>query len=147
MESLVRHKVFTLKVSLDKKTYRILEVKGSMSLEKLAEEIVQSFGFEMDKAFGFYNNPLDWSSSSEMYLVFKDLESWSEMQYDYDEYVVVNGVKTVWVYQAFEMDKKLLLVFDYEKEWKFLVELQTIDEPIHYPRLIKSVGEAPKQYS
>ena len=58
------------------------------------------------------------------------------------------GVKGVAVGQAFEKVKKLLYLFDYGDEWRFIVECKKIEENDggQYPRVLGSKGEAPEQY-
>lgn len=60
------------------------------------------------------------------------------------------GVKGVPITEAFpKPGKKMLFLFDYGDEWRFIVELKTIQpaEPrARYPKVVESVGEAPEQY-
>ena len=146
MDGIFRNMLFTLKVSYGEKVYRVLEVKGMMSLEKLAGEILHSFDFELDHAFGFYNNVDDWLKSTEMYILFRDLPDWTDFEEDYDPSHSIKGVISVKVYEAFEPEKKLLFLFDYGDGWEFVVECENVSRPISYPRITKSVGKPPKQY-
>ncbi|RIH89477.1 IS1096 element passenger TnpR family protein [Calidithermus roseus] len=60
------------------------------------------------------------------------------------------GVKGVPITEAFpKVGKKMLFLFDYGDEWRFIVELKAIEpaEPrVRYPKVVQSVGEAPEQY-
>ncbi|MDQ3459386.1 MAG: plasmid pRiA4b ORF-3 family protein [Deinococcota bacterium] len=60
------------------------------------------------------------------------------------------GVRTTAVREAFaEVGKRLLYLFDYGDEWRFIVRLEETKEAEpgkSYPQLVKAVGEAPEQY-
>lgn len=60
------------------------------------------------------------------------------------------GVREVTVAEAFDrVGKKLLYLFDYGDEWRFVVKFMRAEEAepgVAYPRLVESVGEAPEQY-
>lgn len=60
------------------------------------------------------------------------------------------GVKGVPIGEAFpKLGKKMLFLFDYGDEWRFVVELKAIEpaEPrARYPKVVDSAGQAPEQY-
>jgi hypothetical protein len=60
------------------------------------------------------------------------------------------GVEGVTIAQAFpKLGKKMLFLFDYGDDWRFVVQLKAIQpaEPrARYPKVLQSVGEAPEQY-
>jgi hypothetical protein len=195
--------------------YRVLAIPATTSLYDLAFEINESFDFDFDHAFGFFDNLKNPWRSDEQYEIFNDgeledegelvlaeleqeLEQLSEeemAQIDtlaelppdeakkklvemslkdvpledkavaqfflegmvdelLDEALGVEdgatpkGVKSVMVDEAFEKGKKLLYLFDYGDEWRFIVECKKIEETDggQYPRLLESKGEAPEQY-
>lgn len=195
--------------------YRVLAVPADLSLYDLALEINESFAFDFDHAFGFFDNLKNPWRSGEQYELFNDgeLEDEGEMvlaelegeleelteeemaQVDalaelppdeakkkliemslkdvppedraaaqfflegmvdelLDEALGIEdgstpqGVKSVAVSQAFEKGKKLLYLFDYGDEWRFIVECKKIEETDggKYPRVLESKGEAPEQY-
>lgn len=70
----MKNSIFALKVSLDKKIYRVIEIQGSKSLYNLASAIVKAFDFNFDHAFGFYNNLKNHYDSDEIYELFIDME-------------------------------------------------------------------------
>lgn len=48
-----------------------------------------------------------------------------------------------------QVGKKMLFLFDYGDEWRFVVELKKLDVPApktRYPKVVESVGKAPEQY-
>jgi hypothetical protein len=62
----------------------------------------------------------------------------------------VKGVKRTAISEAFSLDKKLLFMFDYGDEWKFLVEYTGKEDPAprrKYPFLITKTGKSPEQYA
>lgn len=67
-----KEKVYLFKVSLNKKIYREMALKGRTSLYAFAKEIISAFDFEFDHAFGFYDNIKDIHESSEAYTLFYD---------------------------------------------------------------------------
>ena len=139
----MKNTIFTFKVSLKKDLYRIIEIKGNSPLSKLAEAITDSFDFDMDHAYGFYNNLKDPYTSTEAYTVFADMTD--ELDADENEKSVQNAV----ISDVFETKKKMIFLFDYGDEWLFLVECQELSpslEKIKYPRVTKEVGKAPVQY-
>ncbi|MCK5584079.1 MAG: hypothetical protein KAI33_09815, partial [Elusimicrobiales bacterium] len=60
------------------------------------------------------------------------------------------SVKKTKIETAFkEVGKKMMFMFDYGDDWRFLIELKEMrDKQLgeYLPRLLKSVGEAPPQY-
>jgi hypothetical protein len=120
--------------------YRVLAVPQGFTLYRLAEAIVDSFGFYFDHPFGFYDNIKQWTKSKEGYELFADIGEESEFK----------GVERTKVNQVFsERNKKMLFLFDYGDEWHFIVELKGIESPREnqrYPFVAESVGDAPSQY-
>lgn len=138
----MKNKIYTFKISVDNKIFRIIEIKGEKNLYDLASCIVKSFDFDMDHAFGFYNNIKDLYSSDEIYELFVDMD-------DCEPNEKAQGVKKTKIYSVFEAKKKMVFLFDYGDEWIFLVECKGISEPLEktkYPRVIEKVGKSPEQY-
>lgn len=120
--------------------YRVIAIDGSDSLYKLAEAIVDSFDFDMDHCFGFYDNLKDIYRSWEGYELFADTG-------DADRFP---GVKDTMVEEVYkQMKKKMLFFFDYGDSWRFITQLIDVKESKNNkikPQIIKSVGESPEQY-
>ena len=134
--------LITLRVSVDPKIYRDIEISGDASLYKLAEVINTVFGFDFDHAFGFYDNLKNTHKSKIVYELFADMGEPS-----------VNGAKSVKkskVSHAFDTDgKAFAFLFDYGDEWLFQVKRTGSREQAaakSFWKLTKSVGEAPEQY-
>jgi hypothetical protein len=131
-----------LRASLKPKLYRDIEIEGSKSLHALAEAIVTAFDFDFDHAFGYYSdlkNP--YSKKGERYELFADMEDG-----DSD----AGSVERTKVAEVFGTPKKkMLFLFDYGDEWRFVIEAMGIGKKTpktYYPRVTASVGKAPKQY-
>jgi hypothetical protein len=126
--------------------YRVLAIPGEFTLYQLAEAINESFGFDFDHPFGFYDNLTRYYSSQEGYELFADLPDTNL----FDDENQFGSVKKTKVNRVFTLPKKkMLYLFDYGDEWHFRVELTAI-EPAEqgkpYPVCIKTVGKALPQY-
>ena len=113
---------------------------SSKNLYDLAGEIVRVFGFDFDHAFGFYNKLTgNVFSSPVKYELFADMGE-SEAR----------SVKRTRIVEAFPtVGAKMTFLFDYGDNWQFRIEAigQNRKEPGgKYPRLLKTIGEAPEQY-
>ena len=125
----------------EEETYRILSIPNSYTLSKFAEAILDSFDFELDHMYGFYDKLKNWARSNESYTMEEDEDSMNSTGF----------VTQVTVEEAFDvLKKKLLFVFDFGDEWKFIVELIKQETPSGKVKLsgtvIETVGEAPPQY-
>ena len=122
--------------------YRVLAVPEDFTLYKFADAILTSFEFDLDHAFGFYDNLTCWSHSTEGYELFSDD--------DRDPMSEFPGVKKTKVKDVFTtIKKKMLFLFDYSDEWHFRVELigvEPVGEHKTRAKVVKSVGEALPQY-
>ena len=135
---------FRTKMILDKNVSRTIEVAGNKSLYQLAEIIVDAYGFDFDHAFGFYSNLQDpYHDSDEQYELFVDME-------DVDESPGAQSVERTKIDCVWQgAGDKMLFLFDYGDDWRFMVELVGVGEKeqgAKYPRVVKSVGKAPEQY-
>jgi len=139
---LIRLKVINKR---DKKNFKILEVPGNMTLYKVAEVIVKSFGFYFDHCFGFYDNFDNPNKSTEMFELFTDLE-------DVEHTPNAKGVKKhYFVSDLFEKNVRMLFLFDYGDGWHFILELLDDKErvysvPKNYYKIFESHGVDPEQY-
>lgn len=134
----------TVSVFLGKKsnnqTYRVISIPTSYTLDKLALAVLDSFDFELDHMYGFYDNLNNWARSSESYIMEEE-----------DSQNFTGYVTKTTIGEAFEVPKKkMLFLFDYGDEWRFIIELQRV-EPLEgktklAAKVIESKGEAPEQY-
>jgi len=129
-----------------KKVVREIEAPEIFSLYRLAEAIIGVYNFDFDHAFGFFSKIVEsgYFKSERKYELFTDLE---------DEGIEPTGAKSVKKTKIAEVWKnpgdKMLFLFDYGDNWLFVVELIGFGKKelkTKYPRILKSVGEAPEQY-
>ena len=136
-------KILAFKVSLSENTQitRELALTENQTLYTLAEAIVDSFDFDFDHSFGFFNSFEKWFQAERVYELFKDVGEEGSPN--------AKGVKKITMAEAFSLDKKLLFLFDYGDEWKFTVEFAGTETPVYnrkYPLLISKTGKSPEQY-
>ncbi len=129
-----------LRVSLNARVYRDIEILSTATLYALAGSITGAFAFDFDHAFGFFSNLTgNVFRSPTRYELFADADSGSS-----------RSVKRTKVEQALaRVGAKMTFLFDYGDEWKFKVEVIGISKPepkSRYPRTIKAVGAAPPQH-
>jgi len=119
--------------------YRIIAVPEDFTLFDLAKTIIESFNFAFDHSFGFYDNIKQWSKSVEGYEYFTDLGEGRGFP----------GVKKTKITKAFDKQgKKMLFLFDYGDEWRFIVhfkEVQDASEKGKYPAIWEKSGDV-EQY-
>ncbi|MBN1967769.1 MAG: hypothetical protein JXR48_02105 [Candidatus Delongbacteria bacterium] len=142
--------VFQFKVAVcdwdlkfNKNPYRIFEMSADATLGELADSILDLFEFDCDHLYGFYDFIKNRRNSRERY----ELEP-------YDRETL--SVKSVFLNDVFRVGKKMLFLYDYGDQWKFMVKLEKsramIDddsdlfEDYGDYNLLKSVGESPEQY-
>ena len=141
-----RDKVYIFRVNLTDSAarvrgfpYRVLALPQDYTLYQLAQAILDSFTFDLDHSFGFYDNLKDWTRAREGYEYFTDL----------GEDHGFPGVEKTLIKDAFrEPGKKMLFLFDYGEEWRFLVRLVKESDregQEEYPRVIKGEGKV-EQY-
>jgi len=123
---------------------RQVAVSGNKSLYHLAKVILGAFDFDCDHCFGFYGDihKHPGREQTEVYEMFvdADVEPTSELA----ESVERTKIKTVFK----EVGKKMLFMFDYGQDWRFIVELKEIREgwAEKLPKVVSSVGLSPLQY-
>jgi len=115
--------------------YRTIAVPEDFTLFQLGEAIIDSFKFDFDHLFGFYDNLKRWTQSVEAYELFTDR----------GEASVFPGVKRTGVSKVFrEPGKKMLFLYDYGDEWRFIVHLKKVEEAREgeeYPAVREEFGE------
>jgi Plasmid pRiA4b ORF-3-like protein len=122
--------------------YREIEIESQKTLAALAKAIVQAFGFGFDHAFGFYPKLTghDVMRSQPKYELFADMEGGTDAK----------SVKKTRVADAFpDLGHKMLFLYDYGDDWRFVVEVIGLGEKVEktrYPKILRKVGEAPEQY-
>ncbi len=129
-----------------KKIQREIEVPEDFSLYDLAATIVKAYDFDFDHAFGFFRNVTEsWNfRDAEKYELFADLEDQGI------EFVDSGSVKKTKISQVWKKPKdKMLFLFDYGDEWRWIITLKAFGEKqsgVKYPQALSVKGEAPEQY-
>jgi hypothetical protein len=142
---MVQTETFILRAALDgeRAVYRDIEIDPSKSLYKLAEAIIQAFGFDFDHAFGFYTG----LTLSRIKIVHPQYELFADVG-EADPGVL--GVEKTRIAHAFpQTGHTLLFLFDYGDDWLFRITLKAIgtkQPKTRYPRVVLAKGKAPAQY-
>ena len=131
----------TLRASLKPRLYRDIEIDGKATLHALAEAITSAFKFDFDHAFGFFSRLTGHVYDSPVrYELFADSGADAQSQ----------SVKRTHVVRAFpRVGSKMLFLFDYGDEWRFLVEVVGQREAVNegfFTRVVGTAGKAPRQY-
>ena len=117
-----------------------IRIPAEYVLEDLAFAIIEAVGFEMDHAYGFYDNLKNPYRSKEEYTLFADM--------GLDAKEGDKGVETTRVDEVFKPRKKMLFLFDYGDDWMFLVTCKSAEDVRAFkrPKLLDRSGEPPQQY-
>ncbi len=116
-------------------------------LYDLARFVTESYGLDFSKAFGYYSEPDDWKKSDRAYELFADMDDDGEEPSSAmtDTAIKPLSVKNTTVSQAFSgPGGKLLLVFDYGEEYKFYLEVDSLQDSgqgLTYPSLTSPFPE------
>lgn len=124
---------------------RRIEILEATSLYELAEAIVGAYGFDFDHAFGFFSDVKEYCFRSEKkYELFADMEDMG-IEATGSGSVTKTKVSQVWSTPG----DKMMLLFDYGDDWRFVVTLKAFGEKgseKKYPLVLTKIGKAPKQY-
>ena len=127
---------------------RKIEIPENVSLYKLAKAIVSAYNFNFDHCFGFFSKIDAWKyfDSPRKYELFTDLIEEGEPL----EPTGAGSVKKTKISEVWQsIGDKMMFLFDYGDNWHFLVELINFGKKElkqKYPRILKKVRKAPKQY-
>lgn len=143
-ETTYQFKVIPLR---NQKIHRIIQINPSFNLYCLAEAIIDSFDFDLDHCFGFFNQCKENDflfGSTEKYELFTDMPDIEPTGAGSIEHT---PIRNVWTH----IRKKMYFLFDYGDSWIFEVDLINVD--IDFDRvsnrpyeILKSVGKSPEQY-
>ena len=132
--------IYRFRVILDNDTdedvFRDLEIKESDTLEDLHNVITQSFGFDGTEMASFYVSDAMWNQGQEISLFDLSEDASAQLMSD----TVINSI-------VYEMQPKLIYVYDFFNLWTFYVELAEIVEEMEvasYPNLLFSKGQIPE---
>ena len=134
--------IYRFRVILDNDTeqdvFRDLEIRETDTLEDLHNAIAQSFGFDGLEMASFYISDDHWNQGEEISMF--DVGEGDEAIRLMNE-TAINDV-------VYEMQTKLIYVYDFLKMWTFFVELaEIVDEAkgANYPNLMFVHGQLPDE--
>lgn len=120
---------------------RDIEIRSTQSFEDLHHAIHSAIGFDASKPASFYMSDDHWTKGNEI--------SNRELKESEIEKVATLRKARLCDFIA-DPHQKIYYIFDPEAQWSFRIELIKIlvQEEVGstYPRCIKSVGDAPKQF-
>lgn len=138
--------IFKTQFLQDKKIQREIEVPANFFLYQLASAIIAAYDFDFDHAFGFFRKVTEgWDfKDTEKYELFADMKDQGI------EPVDSGSVKKTKVIQVWKNPQdRMLFLFDYGNEWRWIIALKSFDElqsDIKYPRVLSAKGESLEQY-
>lgn len=132
--------VYKLRVTFEEfeDIYRDIEVRASQTFYDLHQVILQSIGFDSKHAASFFVSDEYWRKNDEITLLEEDLE---------DGVKLMKKVKISST--VVQPNQRYIYLYDKTALWSFniqLIKLVPEDVMAQYPRCIKTVGQAPKQY-
>lgn len=124
-----------LNIVLDHKddVFREVCIDSNSTLEDLHRIVVSSFQLNPEEMAAFYLTNEEWEQGEEIPLIAMDPNS-REMQ-------------NISIHDIFQNTEKLLYINDFFILWRFMIELEHIDEikTIDEPEVVLSFGSLPKQ--
>lgn len=131
---------YTLKIEAGNAYQAIIAISGETNLHGLAEHIIDTIGFDFDHAFGFYDNLKNPYRSDEKYTLFSDMGESEDGE---------PGVEKTLIQDVFSRGKKMIFLFDYGDDWRFLLTctevLPAVDKK-KVRKVISETGKVPRQY-
>ena len=127
--------------------YREIEIKSTQTFEDFHNVIVQSINFDNQHNSSFFISDDYWRKGEEIILRPSQVEPPRKKQEPDVPKKLMNKCKMASLID--DPHQKFVFVYDPKTGWTFLVELLKIvpdDAKASYPKVAKTVGEAPKQY-
>jgi hypothetical protein len=125
----------------DDSIYRDVAIKHTQTFLQLHQVILKAYEFDSKHQATFYRSNDHWQRGREISLAQYD------KQYKVAPLLMEN---TVIGSEIKDPNQKFIFVYDFVKNWSFLVELISVSKEesskIDYPAMIKSEGIAPSQY-
>lgn len=125
----------------DDSIYRDVAIKHTQTFLQLHQVILKAYEFDSKHQATFYRSNDNWQRGREISLAQYD------KQYKVAPLLMEN---TVIGSEIKDPNQKFIFVYDFVKNWSFLVELISVSKEesskIDYPAVIKSEGIAPSQY-
>jgi hypothetical protein len=125
----------------DDSIYRDVAIKHTQTFLQLHQVILKSYEFDSKHQATFYRSNDNWQRGREISLANYD-KAYKVTPLLMDSTVIGSEIK--------DPNQKFIYVYDFVKNWSFLVELISVSKEesskIDYPAVIKSEGIAPSQY-
>lgn len=142
--------VYRFKICLEENEdiFRDIDIKASQTFEDLHQIIQVAFKFDSKHAASFFVSDDYWRKGLEITLRKEDLPlDEEEIRKKVEPKKLMSTVKiSKYVEQPHQ---RFVYVFDPDVQWTFLIEMIKIAEDnakINYPNVVRSHGNAPKQY-
>lgn len=133
--------IYRFRIILDNDTdehvFRDLEIREDDTMEDLHNAIAQSFGFDGMEMASFYISDNNWNQGEEISMFDTGEEDGVRLMGE----TAINDV-------VFEMQTKLIYIYDFLNMWTFLVELAEIVDATpgaEYPNLMFVHGQLPEE--
>lgn len=125
----------------DDSIYRDVAVKHTQSFLQLHQVILKAYEFDNKHQATFYRSNDNWQRGREISLAKYD-KSYKAPPLLMEETTIGSEIR--------DPNQKFIFVYDFVKNWSFLVELINVSKEenakLDYPAVIKSEGIAPSQY-
>jgi hypothetical protein len=125
----------------DDSIYRDVAVKHTQSFLQLHQVILKAYEFDSKHQATFYRSNDHWQRGREISLAKYD------RPYKVDPLLMADtSIRS----EIFDPNQKFIYVYDFVKNWGFLVELISVSKEdtakLDYPAVVKTEGIAPSQY-
>lgn len=132
--------VYKLRVTFEdyEDIYRDIEIRPSQTFFDLHQMILQSISFDNKHAASFFVSDEYWRKNDEITLLEEDLEAGVKLM----KKVKISST-------VVQPNQRYVYLYDKQALWSFLIEMIKLvpeDATVSYPRCVKTVGQAPKQY-
>lgn len=127
---------------------RDIDIKAAQTFEHFHKVIQEAFKFDAKHAASFFVSDDYWRKGQEITLNKEDLPlEEDEIRQGVDPKKLMSETRIAKYIE--QPHQRFVYVFDPNAQWTFLIEMVKIAEEnprVNYPAVIKSVGNAPKQY-
>ena len=125
----------------DDSIYRDVAVKHTQSFLQLHQVILKAYEFDSKHQATFYRSNDHWQRGREI-----SLERYDRPYKVEPLLMAETSIRT----EIFDPNQKFIYVYDFVKNWSFLVELISVSKEdtakLDYPAVVKTEGIAPSQY-
>lgn len=125
----------------DDSIYRDVAIKHTQTFQQLHQVILKAYEFDNKHQATFYRSNDNWQRGREISLAKYD-KPYKVPPLLMEETLIGSEIK--------DPNQKFIYIYDFVKNWSFLVELINVSKEesskIDYPAVVKSEGIAPSQY-